>query len=69
MGGKVWSEEEEKVFWTIIVPLSIKNVGIDAATRDPQNWHQLTTVMKEIMGDSARREYTNLCLCELSTLS
>ncbi|KAK3373819.1 hypothetical protein B0T24DRAFT_276496 [Lasiosphaeria ovina] len=70
MGGKVWSKEEEKVFWRDIIPFSPKRLGIDRANPE-KTWTALAVDMTEIMneiqadsGEEPRRNYTYLSLFE-----
>lgn len=64
MGGKVWSEEEERVFWTEIIPSSKKGHLFSRPNNDAHGWESLRQVMQRRMGDLARRNYTALMLCE-----
>ncbi|KAH7165910.1 hypothetical protein EDB81DRAFT_267240 [Dactylonectria macrodidyma] len=61
MGGKVWTEKEEQVFWEAIIPLS-------ANAADPLQqslgWDECAELMQERMGDQARRQYTSTMLYE-----
>ncbi|KAM0561836.1 hypothetical protein ACHAPJ_003007 [Fusarium lateritium] len=61
MGGKVWSTEEERVFWEVVIPCSPA-----AANPAGQNlsWKQCVDLMVEKIGDNARREYTSTMLYE-----
>ncbi|KAM7197998.1 hypothetical protein V8F33_005265 [Rhypophila sp. PSN 637] len=63
MGGKVWSVDEERCFWTQIIPRSQKRVGVDKANAQ-KSWDDLAKDMKELMGIQGRREYTPLGLFE-----
>ncbi|GKT40886.1 uncharacterized protein ColSpa_01067 [Colletotrichum spaethianum] len=60
MGGKVWSAEEERVFWRVIVPQSQKRIGTGPA--EIKNWEELARLMQSIMGTEAKRTYTHLGL-------
>ncbi|TKW50388.1 hypothetical protein CTA1_11582 [Colletotrichum tanaceti] len=62
MGGKVWSVDEERVFWRVIVPQSQKRIGTGPA--HVKNWEQLAPLMQSIMGLKAKRKYTHLGLFE-----
>ncbi|WQF79620.1 hypothetical protein CDEST_04634 [Colletotrichum destructivum] len=62
MGGKVWSVDEERVFWRVIVPQSQKRIGNGPA--HVKNWEQLAPLMQSIMGIKAKRTYTHLGLFE-----
>ncbi|KIH88525.1 hypothetical protein SPBR_07234 [Sporothrix brasiliensis 5110] len=64
MGGKVWSEEEERVFWTEIIPSSKKRQLYSRPSREPHGWESLRKVMQDRMGSLARRTYTALMLYE-----
>ncbi|KAJ4255469.1 hypothetical protein NW762_009464 [Fusarium torreyae] len=61
MGGKVWSTEEERVFWEVVIPCS-------PAAANPSDqrlsWKQCVDLMVEKIGDNARREYTSTMLYE-----
>ncbi|KPM44040.1 hypothetical protein AK830_g2518 [Neonectria ditissima] len=61
MGGKVWSEEEERAFWEIIIPQSCVAAKTSARSMD---WGQCATLMQDIMGEEARREYSYTSLYE-----
>ncbi|KAH6987720.1 hypothetical protein BKA56DRAFT_669336 [Ilyonectria sp. MPI-CAGE-AT-0026] len=61
MGGKVWTEDEERVFWEVIVPESPSGANPD---HRPMNWKQCAKMMQEIMGTEARRDYTETMLYE-----
>ncbi|KAH8166672.1 hypothetical protein CIB48_g1575 [Xylaria polymorpha] len=63
MGGKIWSEAEERYFWRVAVSQSPKRVGIDLAKRE-KSWDRLAAEMQHAMGDSARRRYTGVMLFE-----
>jgi hypothetical protein len=62
MGGKIWSADEEMVFWTIIIPKSPKRLGADMANQG-LGWDELAAEMLAIMPAPRRREYTGLSLC------
>ncbi|KAL1903127.1 hypothetical protein Sste5346_000411 [Sporothrix stenoceras] len=64
MGGKVWSEEEERVFWTEIIPSSKKGNLFTRPNNDTHGWEALRQVMQRRMGNLARRNYTALMLYE-----
>ncbi|EFX04348.1 yhr100cp-like protein [Grosmannia clavigera kw1407] len=65
MGGKVWSDEEERVFWSEIVPTSSKrHLLAKPYTDDAKGWESLRKVMQASMGRRARRKYTALMLYE-----
>ncbi|KAI1192313.1 hypothetical protein F5X97DRAFT_329785 [Nemania serpens] len=57
MGGKIWSEAEEKYFWRTAVSWSPKRAGIDT-TKPERSWDQLAIDMQASMGDAARRQYS-----------
>jgi len=70
MGGKLWTQTEERIFWTIIIPRSPKRVGIDQHN-DECTWEYLVNVMNSEMlrateetdVDKLPRKYTKLSLC------
>jgi hypothetical protein len=64
MGGKVWSKEEETVFWEQLIPHSPKRLGDDIENNEEKSWEWIAEEMKEAMGDDARRNYTYLSVCE-----
>lgn len=67
MGGKLWSEEEERIFWEIIVPRSPRRLPPEQPA-DALNWSQCADLMREEMdaaGLAPRRDYTGLGLCKL----
>ena len=64
MGGKVWTTDEEKIFWLEIIPLSEKRLGVDVARNEPIPWEDLVHEMNRRIGNKARRVYTGLMLCE-----
>ncbi|UPK93897.1 hypothetical protein LCI18_004832 [Fusarium solani-melongenae] len=61
MGGKVWSTEEERVFWEVVIPVSPH--AADPAKR-LLTWPQCAELMTREVGANARREYTNTMLYE-----
>lgn len=61
MGGKVWSIDEERIFWTRVVPQS---VGAAVPIAQPMGWPECAQMMQTLMGDEARRTYTHSMLCE-----
>ncbi|OAA54283.1 hypothetical protein SPI_08902 [Niveomyces insectorum RCEF 264] len=65
MGGKFWSVDEERVFWTQIVPVFRRQQLADTSSaKDARGWEALCKVMQTAMGESARRTYTALMLYE-----
>ena len=64
MGGKVWTEKEEKMFWLQIVPQSPKRIGADKANPE-KSWKDLAKEMQPRLGDDSKRKYTALMLCRL----
>ncbi len=66
MGGRVWTAQEEKVFWKQIIPNSPKkHEGLDKILGDEsKSWKELADDMQVIMGDPAVRKYTGLMLCK-----
>ena len=67
MGGRVWSRDEERVFWTYIIPRSPKRLGLHRANPEI-SWTQLAVEMARKMGENARREYTELGLCAFNPI-
>ncbi|KAK3378496.1 hypothetical protein B0H63DRAFT_249026 [Podospora didyma] len=70
MGGKVWSRDEEVVFWKQIVTQSPKRAGLDRLNAE-KSWSSLATMMTRIMNankknpkEELRRNYTALGLFE-----
>ncbi|KAF4963276.1 hypothetical protein FSARC_8678, partial [Fusarium sarcochroum] len=61
MGGKVWSTEEERVFWEVVIPCSPAAANPAGQTL---SWKQCVDLMVEKIGDNARREYTSTMLYE-----
>jgi hypothetical protein len=64
MGGKIWSVQEERYFWQVVIPRSAKRVGTSQAGLREKSWAELAQDMKSAMGDNRRREYTGTMLCE-----
>ncbi|KAL2019613.1 hypothetical protein VTK56DRAFT_9428 [Thermocarpiscus australiensis] len=64
MGGKVWSKEEEEVFWTRMMPQSPKRLGADIDRYQEKSWYWIANQMTQIMGEKARRKYTHLGVFE-----
>ncbi len=61
----MWSEEEERVFWTEIIPSSNKRHLFDRPhNNEAAGWESLRQVMQRRMGRLARRRYTALMLCK-----
>ncbi|KAI1747368.1 hypothetical protein F4782DRAFT_535484 [Xylaria castorea] len=63
MGGKIWTETEERYFWRVAVSQSTKRVGSDRE-KEEKCWDLLAVEMQHAMGDSARRQYTGNMLFE-----
>ncbi|KAI0009604.1 hypothetical protein F4779DRAFT_640416 [Xylariaceae sp. FL0662B] len=63
MGGKVWSDREEKHFWRVAVAQSAKRAGVDRA-KSEKSWDQLAKEMQRALGDQARRDYSGTMLFE-----
>ncbi|KAJ4326652.1 hypothetical protein N0V84_002986 [Fusarium piperis] len=61
MGGKVWSTDEERVFWEVVVPVS-PNAANPA--KRLLSWGECVELMKREIGADARREYTQTMLYE-----
>lgn len=73
MGGKVWSAEEEKFFWEVIVPQA--PAGLDAASKQAKKdvhmaWAPLSRQMEREMArrlkpeERPRRKYTPIGCCK-----
>lgn len=67
MGGKTWSAEEEQIFWVKLMPHSPKRLGSDLSNKE-KSWTWVGQQMKKAMGEKARRDYTELCVCKYSNL-
>ncbi|KAI1745897.1 hypothetical protein F4680DRAFT_442170 [Xylaria scruposa] len=63
MGGKIWSETEERYFWRVAISQSTKRAGSDRQ-KQVKSWDRLAIEMQYAMGDSARRQYTGNMLAE-----
>lgn len=63
MGGKIWSKEEEDLYWNELIPHSPKRLG-DDLDNEEQPWTWVAKQMRERMGKDARRKYTHLCVCK-----
>ncbi|RYO91599.1 hypothetical protein DL764_008267 [Monosporascus ibericus] len=63
MGGKTWSEKEERHFWRVIIGYSAKRAGVDRA-KPEKSWDLLAQEMQRAMGSEARRDYTGTMLFE-----
>ncbi|CAJ0551935.1 Ff.00g059140.m01.CDS01 [Fusarium sp. VM40] len=65
MGGKVWSEEEERIFWELVIPRSTvaAHPPSDPAAQ-PLSWPDCAQWMNEMAGDNPRRIYTSTMLYE-----
>ncbi|KAF4992008.1 hypothetical protein FGRMN_7462 [Fusarium graminum] len=65
MGGKVWSEEEERIFWEDVIPRSTVAANPPAdPTVQPLSWPDCAKWMNENAGDKPRRVYTSTMLYE-----
>ncbi|KAJ4306464.1 hypothetical protein N0V88_001267 [Collariella sp. IMI 366227] len=58
MGGRIWSRDEELVFWTKLIPHSAKRLQKDQGNPE-QTWRWVRLQMAAILGEKARREYTD----------
>jgi hypothetical protein len=67
MGGKIWSKEEERIFWYLI-RFSPKRLGADLENPE-KSYAWVGDQMHARMGDGARRKYTHLCVCEYLSLA
>ena len=63
MGGKVWSQEEERVFWEVVIPCSPSAANPADRTL---GWKECVDLMTRTIGEGARRVYTSTMLCKLS---
>ncbi|KAI1839857.1 hypothetical protein JX266_013940 [Neoarthrinium moseri] len=63
MGGRVWSDREERYFWRKAMPRSPKRVGADRAKTE-KAWSELAPIMQRELGEYARRQYTGTMLFE-----
>ncbi|KAJ3521120.1 hypothetical protein NM208_g13439 [Fusarium decemcellulare] len=61
MGGKVWSTEEERIFWEVVIPRSPNAANPADRTL---SWKECVDLMNESIGLGARREYTSTMLYE-----
>lgn len=68
MGGKLWSDPEERYFWRVIIPQSVKRVIPTSLNQPPKSWPDLAAEMNTAMGNEARRRYTGTMLCKFITL-
>ncbi|CAM1508177.1 Fc.00g050250.m01.CDS01 [Cosmosporella sp. VM-42] len=62
MGGKVWSDDEERIFWDLIIPQSPN--AANPADRGKLSWKECAVLMQQTLGDGARRDYTHTMLYE-----
>jgi len=63
MGGRIWSKQEEVIFWKKLIPHSPKRLGKDLENEE-KSWEWVAQEMTERMGKNARREYTALGVCK-----
>lgn len=68
MGGKVWSDREERYFWRTAITYSAKRVGADRA-RQEKSWVELALNMQADLKEHARRHYTGTMLCKSCSIS
>jgi hypothetical protein len=71
MGGKIWTAEEEEVFWNQIVPQSYHRLGADRTAYPGRDWAALGREMRDAMGqyyhardEEPPREYSGQALCK-----
>ncbi|KAK9416036.1 hypothetical protein SUNI508_09809 [Seiridium unicorne] len=64
MGGRIWSDQEERYFWRVAIARSIKRVGADVIFKKQKSWPELAIRMQAALGKDARREYTQSMLFE-----
>lgn len=76
MGGKVWSDLEEEVFWTRVARLAPPGLHKESKVvkkgrgEIAKSWAPLVSVMKKVMADKnpgkdLPRKYTPISICEL----
>ncbi|KAK4242256.1 hypothetical protein C8A03DRAFT_29517 [Achaetomium macrosporum] len=63
MGGKIWSKEEENIFWTELMPHSPKRLGADYRNNKEKGWDWVASEMAKRMS-VRRRQYTGLSVYE-----
>ncbi|ORY71310.1 uncharacterized protein BCR38DRAFT_328326, partial [Pseudomassariella vexata] len=63
MGGKVWSEKEERYFWRVAMSVGPKRAGVDRA-KPERSWNDLAADMQRAMGEDSRREYSGVLMFE-----
>ncbi|KAJ2974018.1 hypothetical protein NUW58_g8795 [Xylaria curta] len=68
MGGKVWTDAEERYFWRVTISQSPKRVGFDLANME-KSWDQLARDLQDAMGIDARRNYSGTMLCMFANCS
>ncbi len=68
MGGKIWGAEEERYFWKVIVPMSVKSQGtMRLAGKGEKSWEECAEKMlANFPPGERRREYTAQSLCKCS---
>jgi hypothetical protein len=71
MGGKIWTAEEEEVFWNQVVPQSYHRLGADRTANPGRDWDALGKGMRyamqqyyEAKGEEIPRLYSGQSLCE-----
>jgi hypothetical protein len=76
MGGKVWSDGEEEVFWSVVAKSAPpgfhkESKAVKKGRRNiSKSWMPLRDVMKKHMrnkhpGEDLPREYSTISICEL----
>ena len=63
MVNRVWSSEEEKIYWEEVIPKSPKRIGV-YRSQQGYDWDLCAEMMQKSCGPNARRKYTGLSLCE-----
>ncbi|EGS17176.1 uncharacterized protein CTHT_0064910 [Thermochaetoides thermophila DSM 1495] len=56
MGGRIWSKQEEVIFWKKLIPHSPKRLGKDLENEE-KSWEWVAQEMTERMGKNARLEH------------
>lgn len=70
MGGKVWSNLEEEIYWSDIAPRAPPGLQGQSKSGRMKSWKPLVQRMEQRMrkrrpGQELPRKYTEISLCEL----